>query len=89
VRTPAEAIARLKVATLSASHSTTTLGMFEGDQEISGNAVILWLEEAVAVRGFEPPTSITVHSANPPAHEKMQHGIDAIYRLAVKSRKGS
>ncbi len=58
------------------------LGLFEGEREVTGNDVVLWLEEAVVLQGLTPPASITVHSANPPAHEKMQKGIDAIMRRA-------
>jgi hypothetical protein len=43
--------------------------------------VILWIEEAVALRGFVPP-KIAVHSANSSARMKMQAGIAAIEKLA-------
>lgn len=82
VKTPAEAISLLdtgRVERLSLDHD---LGIFEGEREITGNAVVLWLEEAVAVRGLRPPASIAVHSANPPAHARMQQGIDALQRRA-------
>jgi hypothetical protein len=89
VETPAEAIALLEggaVERLSLDHD---LGIFEGEREVTGNAVIVWLEEAVAVRGVRPPASIAVHSANPPAHEKMQRGIDAIARVAEGTARES
>lgn len=40
--------------------------------------VILWIEEAVAVRDFKPP-KIFVHSANPAARRKMEFGIASIH----------
>ncbi len=66
-----------RVQTLSLDHH---LGTFEGEREVTGNDVVLWLEEAVVLHGLPAPASISVHSANPPAHEKMQKGIDAIMR---------
>ena len=51
------------------------------DARGTGYDVILWIEEAVAVRGFKPPR-IVVHSANSSAREKMALGIAAIQRLA-------
>lgn len=50
-----------------------------------GYDVIVWIEEAVALTGFEPP-KITVHSANPSAVQRMQAGIDAIERR-VQARR--
>jgi len=52
------------------------------DARGTGYDVILWIEEAVAVRGFKPP-KISVHSANSSAREKMALGIAAIRRLAA------
>ncbi len=46
----------------------------------TGYDVILWIEEAVALRNFKPP-KISVHSANSSAREKMQAGIRAIRSL--------
>ena len=47
----------------------------------TGYDVILWIEEAVATRGFKPPL-IRVHSANSSARQKMELGIESIQRLA-------
>ncbi|OAI58848.1 hypothetical protein RSP795_22535 [Ralstonia solanacearum] len=47
----------------------------------TGYDVILWIEEAVALRGFNPP-KITIHSANASAAEKMRAGVRTIERLA-------
>lgn len=50
------------------------------DARGTGYDVILWLEEAVATRGFNPPR-IAVHSANPSARQKMEAGIRSINRF--------
>ena len=41
----------------------------------------LWIEEAVALRDFKAPDML-VHSANPPGHERLLRGIEAIKRRA-------
>ena len=56
------------------------------DERGTGYDVILWIEEAVATRGFKPPR-IAVHSANSSARIKMQAGIDSISRLAGESEE--
>jgi hypothetical protein len=74
---PAEAIELLQsgqVERLSLDHD---LG---DDARGTGYDVILWIEEAVALRGFVPP-KIFVHSANSSAVAKMLAGIQAIERL--------
>lgn len=53
------------------------------DEHGTGYTVILWIEEAVATRGFVPPT-ITAHTSNASALQKMQHGIESIKRLAAR-----
>jgi hypothetical protein len=80
-RWPSETIALLEggeVTDLSLDHD---LG---DDQRGTGYDVILWIEEAVATRGFAPPR-ITVHSANSSARRKMELGIESIVRLAASS----
>ena len=77
VRWPEEAIEILKtgkVVELSLDHD---LG---DDEHGTGYDVILWIEQAVATENFVPP-KITVHSANPPAREKMEAGIRSIQRI--------
>ncbi len=54
------------------------------DARGTGYDVIVWIEEAVAIRGFVPPR-ITVHSANPTARQRMALGIAAIERLAKRN----
>ena len=55
------------------------------DERGTGYDVVLWIEEAVALRDFQPPR-MSVHSANSSAREKMGAGIRAIERL--HSKKG-
>lgn len=50
------------------------------DKRGTGYDVILWIEEAVATRGFIPPI-ISIHSANSSAREKMLAGVKAIEAL--------
>lgn len=52
------------------------------DERGTGYDVILWIEEAVAIRNFQPP-QITVHSANTSARRKMELGIENIKRMAT------
>lgn len=54
------------------------------DDKGTGYDVILWIEEAVAARGFKPPT-ILVHSANTSARIKMESGIASIQRFASRN----
>jgi len=77
---PDEAIALLEsgaVEELSLDHD---LG---DDERGTGYDVVLWLEEAVALRGFKPPR-ISVHSANSSARDKMIAGIQSIERMAQR-----
>lgn len=53
------------------------------DERGTGYDVILWIEEAVALRGFHPP-KIIVHSANSSAADKMRAGVLSIERLATR-----
>lgn len=57
------------------------------DARGTGYDVVLWIEEAVALRRFKPP-KIVVHSANSSAKEKMLAGIQSIERLAAKNENG-
>lgn len=50
------------------------------DARGTGYDVLLWIERAVAERGFVPPR-LHVHSANPAARRRMQAAIEAIERL--------
>ena len=55
------------------------------DERGTGYDVVLWIEEAVATRGFIPP-KIVVHSANSSAREKMEQGIASIERLVSQAK---
>jgi hypothetical protein len=81
VRWPEEAIALLEageVEELSLDHDL-------GDDVRTGYDVLIWIEEAVAVRGFTPPT-ITIHSANAGARPRMELAVASIRRLAEHRR---
>ncbi len=43
-----------------------------------GYDVLVWLEEAVIVRGFIPPSNISVHSGNPVGRDRMEAAIRTI-----------
>jgi hypothetical protein len=77
VKTPEEVVAHLetgRVERLSLDHD---LGLTE---DRTGYAVLVWLEEAVVLRGFTAPASIAIHSANPVGRQRMQRAIEAIGR---------
>lgn len=83
VRWPQEAIALLErggVDEISLDHD---LG---DDRRGTGYDVVLWVERAVAERGFVPPQML-VHSANSSARMKMEAGIAAIARLLEAQRE--
>jgi hypothetical protein len=75
---PDETIALLETGQVTELSLDHDLG---DDARGTGYDVILWIEEAVALRGFIPP-KIAVHSANSSARMKMQAGIAAIEKLA-------
>jgi hypothetical protein len=77
---PLEAIRLLETGAVEAISLDHDLG---DDTRGTGYDVVLWLEEAVALRGFRPP-KIFVHSANSSARAKMEAGVLAIERLALK-----
>jgi len=55
------------------------------DARGTGYDVILWIEEAVAMRGFKAP-NIKVHSANSSARQKMELGIAKIASMKGADR---
>ncbi|MCG7584598.1 cyclic-phosphate processing receiver domain-containing protein [Photobacterium sp. OFAV2-7] len=75
---PEEAIALLEQGCVTLISLDHDLG---DDEHGTGYDVVLWIEEAVAVRGFQPP-EIRVHSANSSARKKMELGIANIKRLS-------
>ncbi len=78
VRWPDEAIGLLETGNVTEIILDHDLG---DDERGTGYDAILWIEEAVALRGFAPPV-IHVHSANASAREKMQRGVESIAKLA-------
>ena len=74
---PNEAIELLKTGKVTEISLDHDLG---DDDKGTGYDVVLWIEEAVATQGFEPP-NIKVHSANSSAREKMERGIRKIKQL--------
>ena len=75
---PDEAVALLESAAVDELSLDHDLG---DDERGTGYDVVLWIEEAVALRGFNPPR-ISVHSANSSARDKMIAGIQSIERMA-------
>ncbi|EGQ8101154.1 TPA: hypothetical protein KD853_004049 [Vibrio parahaemolyticus] len=76
---PEEAINLLKKGIVTEISLDHDLG---DDEHGTGYDVILWIEEAVATQGFQPPL-IRVHSANSSARQKMEFGITNIKRLSM------
>ncbi|HEY0060584.1 MAG TPA: cyclic-phosphate processing receiver domain-containing protein [Telluria sp.] len=77
---PDETIALLEQGSVTQLSLDHDLG---DDERGTGYDVVLWIEEAVALRGFIPP-EMFVHSANSSAREKMLAGIRAIEALAQR-----
>ena len=73
---PDEAIALLQTGQVREISLDHDLG---DDARGTGYDVIVWIEEAVLLRGFVPPR-MGVHSANPAARTRMLAGIGAIDR---------
>ncbi|ENY7400117.1 cyclic-phosphate processing receiver domain-containing protein [Vibrio vulnificus] len=76
---PKEAIALLEQGTVTEISLDHALGY---DAHGTGYDVVLWIDEAVATQGFQPPV-IRVHSANSSARQKMGSGISNIKRLST------
>lgn len=75
---PEEAILLLKAGCVTEISLDHDLG---DDAHGTGYDVVLWIEEAVITRGFVPPI-MSVHSANSSARQKMEAGIQTIYKRA-------
>ncbi len=57
-----------------------------GDDAVgTGYDVVLWVEEAVLVNGFNPP-KMKVHSANSSARLKMEAGIKSIEEHSARTK---
>lgn len=79
VKTPQEAIRLLEDGEAEVISLDHDLGYDQNGRELTGYEVVLWIEEAVVLRGFKPPQML-VHSANPPGHQRLLRGIEAIQR---------
>jgi hypothetical protein len=82
VRWPDEAIELLESGEVTHISLDHDLG---DDDRGTGYDVVVWIEEATAVRHFDPP-EIRVHSANSSARLKMEAGIRSIQRIANSRR---
>jgi len=81
-RTPDEVIALLETGRVSEVSLDHDLGIGVGESEQTGYSVLAWLEREVAQGSWRfPLPAMQVHSANPPARERMTRAIDAILRL--------
>lgn len=58
------------------------------DARGTGYTVVLWIEEAVATRGFLPPV-ITIHTANASARQKMLLAVRNIERLVEQNQNSN
>jgi len=80
---PSEAIALLETGEVEELSLDHDLG---NDERGTGYDIVLWIEEAVFLRGFRPP-KIYVHSANASAREKMLSGIQSIEKHVNRNRE--
>lgn len=80
VRHPSEIIAALATGTVTAISLDHDLGTIEA----TGYDVLLWLEEAVACRGFVPP-QILIHTANPAARMRMLAAVARIEKFVAQA----
>ena len=80
---PEEAIALLKTGQVTDISLDHDLG---DDERGTGYDVLLWIEEAVALHGFQPP-SITIHSANYSARSKMEAAVQSILNIKRQSER--
>ena len=78
VRTAHEAIAAL--ATGKVTHISLDHDLGDDDKNGTGYDVVLWIEEAVALRAFVPP-ALSIHSANVVGRQRMEAAIAEIKRF--------
>ena len=73
-----------KVTELSLDHD---LGLMDGERELTGYDVLLWLEAEVGNgRWTRPLPGISVHSGNPVGRDRMLRVIRTIHRLHAMAR---
>ena len=82
VRWPEEAIALLETGEVDAISLDHDLG--DDVTYGTGYDVLTWVEEQVALNGFEPP-AIRIHSANVVGRARMEQAIASIERLRHRS----
>jgi len=75
---PSQAIALLETGEV--THISLDHDLGDDDGIGTGNDVLLWIEEQVAINDFVPPR-ILIHSANPSAVNKMRLGVEQIRKL--------
>ncbi|MEL6713221.1 MAG: cyclic-phosphate processing receiver domain-containing protein [Planctomycetota bacterium] len=80
VRWPEEAIALLRTGRVEALSLDHDLG---DDERGTGYDVVLWLEDQVALHGFDPP-ALRVHWANSAARAWMEAGLASMARLVAR-----
>jgi hypothetical protein len=78
VMTAWEAIAAIEAGGV--THLSLDHDLGDDDANGTGHDVLVWLEEAVALRGFVAP-DITVHSAIVVGRQRMTQAIESIERL--------
>ncbi len=84
VKTPPEAISLLQGGEVEEMSLDHDLGLFDSDGlEQTGGDVLYWVESQLVVHGRKPPL-LSVHSANPPARQKMERAIRAIEQRGEK-----
>jgi hypothetical protein len=81
-RWPEDAIALLETGQVTDISLDHDLG---DDLHGTGYDVVCWIEEAVATRDFVPP-SISIHSANASARQKMELAVERIERFLRQRR---
>lgn len=81
---PSEVIEFLKTGRVTEISLDHDLG---DDSRGTGYDVILWIEEAVALKGFVPP-KINIHTSNPSARAKMLAGVRMIETLISTRKRG-
>lgn len=79
---PEEVIALLETGEVEELSLDHDLG---DDEHGTGYDVLVWIEEAVALRGFRPPV-ITIHSANAVGRQRMELALASIRRFAARER---
>ena len=80
-RWPGEVIALLQAGGVEALSLDHDLG---DDARGTGYDVVVWLEEAVLLRGFVPPLRLEIHSANPAGCARMAAGLLRVQEAAAR-----